>query len=64
MTEPNEPGSGLHTDDVDDSDEPGGVVDAASVFYVVGGVPFMIVFFVGLFSLVGACDASNILLPF
>ncbi len=48
----------------DDDDEPQGVVDLVSVLYVVGGIPLMIVFFVGLFSLVGSCDASNTLLHF
>ena len=48
----------------DDDDEPQGVVDLASYLYVLGGIPFMIVFFVGLFSLVGSCDASNTLLNF
>jgi hypothetical protein len=44
-------------------DEPRGTVDTASVLYVVGGIPFMIVFFVGLFLLVGACDQMNIPIP-
>lgn len=47
----------------DNGDEPRGVVDTASVLYVVGGIPFMIVFFVGLFLLVGACDQMNIPIP-
>ena len=47
----------------DNADEPRGVVDTASVLYVVGGIPFMIVFFVGLFLLVGACDQMNIPIP-
>ena len=51
-------------DDQDEqSDEPRGVVDTASVLYVVGGIPFMIAFFVGLFLLVGACDQMNIPIP-
>ena len=45
------------------SEEPRGKVDTASVLYVVGGIPFMIVFFVGLFLLVGACDQMNIPVP-
>ena len=45
------------------SEEPRGVVDTAAVLYVVGGIPFMIVFFVGLFLLVGACDQMNIPIP-
>ena len=48
----------------EDDDEPQGVVDLASYLYVLGGIPLMIVFFVGLFSLVGSCDASNTLLNF
>jgi hypothetical protein len=47
----------------DYNDEPRGRVDTASVLYVVGGIPFMIVFFVGLFLLVGACDQMNIPIP-
>lgn len=37
-----------------------GTVDLASVLYVVGGIPFMIVFFVALFLLVGSCDGAGI----
>ena len=47
----------------DDSEEPRGRVDTASVLYVVGGIPFMILFIVGLFLLVGACDQMNIPIP-
>ncbi len=47
----------------DYSEEPRGRVDTASVLYVVGGIPFMIVFFVGLFLLVGACDQMNVPIP-
>lgn len=50
-------------EDEDFSEEPRGRVDATSVLYVVGGIPFMIVFFVGLFLLVGACDQMNIQIP-
>lgn len=50
-------------DSHDDNEEPGGVVDAQTVAYVLGGVPFMILFFVGLFLLVGSCDGSNIMIP-
>ncbi len=50
-------------DQEDTGDEPRGRVDLASVLYVVGGIPFMIVFFVGLFLLVGACDQMNIPIP-
>jgi hypothetical protein len=47
----------------DYSDEPRGRVDTASVLYVVGGIPVMIVFLVGIFLLVGACDQMNIPIP-
>ena len=47
----------------DQGDEPRGTVDTASVLYVLGGIPFMVVFFVGLFLLVGACDQMNIPIP-
>ena len=51
-------------DNEDDfSEEPRGRVDTASVLYVVGGIPFMIAFFLGLFLLVGACDQMNIQIP-
>ncbi len=39
-------------------------LDLGSVLYVLGGIPFMIVFFVVLFGLTGACDQRNIMLPF
>ncbi len=44
-------------------EEPRGKVDLASVLYVVGGIPVMILFIVGLFLLVGACDQMNIPVP-
>ena len=47
----------------DHSEEPRGRVDTASVLYVVGGIPLMILFIVGLFLLVGACDQMNIPIP-
>ena len=51
-------------DDQDDySEEPRGKVDTASVLYVVGGIPVMILFLVGLFLLVGACDQMNMPIP-
>ena len=34
--------------------------DLASVFYVLGGIPFMIAFFLILFLLTGSCDQANI----
>jgi hypothetical protein len=40
-----------------------GTVDTASVLYVLGGIPFMIVFFVGLFLLVGSCDSASTYIP-
>lgn len=42
---------------------PKGVVDLQSVLYVVGGIPCMILVFVVLFSLVGACDTVNTYIP-
>lgn len=43
-------------------DGPGINNDAASWFYVLGGIPAMIIFFVVLFGLVGSCDGQNILI--
>lgn len=37
--------------------------DLGSWLYVLGGIPMMILFFVVLFGLVGACDAQNIMIP-
>jgi len=37
--------------------------DLASYLYVLGGIPTLIVFFVGLFVLVGACDQINVMIP-
>ena len=50
------------TEDLSD-DEPRGRTDLVSVLYVVGGIPVVILFLVGLFSLVGACDQMNIMIP-
>jgi len=36
--------------------------DTASWLYVLGGIPMMIIFFVVLFGLVGACDGQNIMI--
>lgn len=44
-------------------DEPKGRLDLASVLYVVGGIPVIVFFLVGLFVLVGACDQMNVLIP-
>lgn len=46
-------------EDHDDKPEDQGTFDAVSVLYVLGGVPFMIVFFVALFLLVGSCDGTS-----
>ncbi len=43
-------------------DGPGINSDGASWFYVVGGIPMMILFFVVVFTLVGTCDAQNVML--
>jgi hypothetical protein len=43
-----------------DSEEQNGTYDTASKLYVLGGIPFMIVFFVGMFLLVGTCDGAGI----
>ena len=37
-----------------------GTYDLQSMLYVLGGVPFMIIFFVALFLLVGSCDQSAV----
>ena len=39
-----------------------GTVDLVSVLYVLGGIPFMIFFFVALFLLVGTCDGMGIMI--
>lgn len=36
-----------------------GTYDTASMLYVLGGVPAMVLFFVGLFLLVGSCDNAG-----
>ena len=43
--------------------QPKGKIDAVGVFYVVGGIPSMILFFLVLFGLVGACDGMNTYIP-
>lgn len=43
--------------------EPKGKIDAVGVLYVVGGIPCMILFFLILFGLVGACDQMNTYIP-
>ena len=43
-------------------DGPGINGDLSSWLYVLGGIPSMIIFFVVLFSLVGACDGQNIMI--
>jgi len=47
----------------DDKPEEQGTYDTTSMLYVVGGIPFMIVFFVGLFLLVGSCDGAATYIP-
>ena len=43
-------------------DGPGINGDMSSWLYVLGGIPSMILFFVVLFGLVGACDGQNIMI--
>ena len=43
-------------------DGPGINSDLSSWLYVLGGIPCMILFFVVLFGLVGACDGQNIMI--
>lgn len=43
-------------------DGPGINGDLSSWLYVLGGIPMMILFFVVLFGLVGACDAQNVMI--
>ena len=43
-------------------DGPGVNGDLASWLYVLGGIPMMIIFFVVLFSLVGSCDAKDVMI--
>ncbi len=43
--------------------EPKGKIDTVGVLYVVGGIPLMILFFLVLFGLVGACDQMNTYIP-
>ena len=46
-----------------DSEEQRGKMDLVSLLYVVGGIPVMVVFIVGLFLLVGSCDGVNVKIP-
>jgi hypothetical protein len=46
-------------EDEDHKPEEQGTYDVVSVLYVVGGIPLMIAFFVGLFLLVGSCDGAS-----
>lgn len=46
-------------EDFEKAPEPNG--DLASWLYVIGGIPMMALFFVVLFTIVGTCDASNIM---
>ncbi|MCP5040998.1 MAG: hypothetical protein GY944_08195 [bacterium] len=43
--------------------EPKGKIDMVGVLYVAGGIPCMILFFLILFGLVGACDTANTYIP-
>ena len=43
-------------------DGPGINSDLSSWLYVLGGIPSMILFFVVLFTLVGACDGQNVMI--
>lgn len=53
-----------HREENDDFNEDGPGIngDIGSWLYVLGGIPLMIIFFVVLFTLVGSCDAKNIML--
>jgi hypothetical protein len=42
---------------------PSATVDLVSVLYVVGGIPCLIVIFLILFLMTGACDQANIFIP-
>lgn len=44
-------------------DGPGINGDLVSWLYVLCGIPLMILFFVVLFTIVGSCDASNVMIP-
>lgn len=45
--------------------EPKGKADSTASAYVIGGVPFLIFFFIALFGLwVGGCDSMNVMVPF
>jgi hypothetical protein len=43
-------------------DGPGIQSGLGSWLYVVGGIPMMILFFVVLFTMVGSCDAQNVMI--
>ena len=43
-----------------DSEEQNGTYDMVSKLYVLGGIPLMIVFFVGMFLLIGTCDDAGV----
>jgi hypothetical protein len=51
-----------HENDDFNEDGPGINSDLGSWFYVVGGIPMMILFFVVLFVMVGSCDAQNVMI--
>ena len=37
--------------------------DLGSYMYVLGGIPFLIAFFLILFLLTGSCDQANVMIP-
>ena len=43
-------------------DGPGINSDLSSWLYVLGGIPSMILFFVVLFTFIGACDGQNVMI--
>lgn len=48
-----------HDENELNEDGPGINGDLSSWLYVLGGIPMMIIFFVVLFGVVGACDGQN-----
>jgi hypothetical protein len=46
-----------------ETEEPRGTVDRVAVFYVLGGIPTLIAFFVILFLLVRACGHVDVQIP-
>jgi hypothetical protein len=52
----------LEENDEFNEDGPGINSSLGSWLYVVGGIPMMILFFVVLFTMVGSCDAQNVMI--